>query len=316
MKKFIVLAAVSCTFIMCKKGEAAQTEIEKTVKTADSAAATAAEAVGNAHTTISKTLDSATIKIKDFENTKNDIQQKIESTSKIVDSLSDKIASTQLESKAERKDSAAKKSEKAVVKVAAPKVIRETKVIYKEKPNNDPYELNRSRDRMVKSGQISIKADHAETVKEIIKEEVLKNKGYIKSEDLTYIASADRYKEDQKVYTLEIKVPIQNFDHLMNGLNSNIGDIEAKNVQISGNTYVENAICSISVNLTDQADIKKEPETFGEKSLAAVSSGWGVILSVFLFILPLWPLFLIGGIGYYFYKKRNKSLPNRGSDLE
>jgi hypothetical protein len=53
----------------------------------------------------------------------------------------------------------------------------------------------------------------------------------------------------------------------------------------------------------------KAPETFGEKSLAAVSSGWSVITSIFLFILPLWPLFLIAGIGYYFYKKRVKTQP-------
>nr|WP_315029188.1 DUF4349 domain-containing protein [uncultured Chryseobacterium sp.] len=245
---------------------------------------------------------------------KNDIQQKIENTSKIVDSLSDKIASTKLESKVEKKDSTVRKAEKIIVNVPTPKVIRETKVIYREKPKNDSYELNVPKDRMTKSGQVSIKADNAETVKEIIKEEAIKNKGYIKSDDLTYIESADRRREDQKIYTMEIKVPIQNFDDLMNALNDSIGDIESKNVQVSGSQYTENTICSISVNLTDKTDIEKEPKTFGGKSLAAISSGWDVITSIFLFILPLWPLFIIGGIGYYFYKKKkNNNIPNQDS---
>ncbi|MCJ7935330.1 MAG: DUF4349 domain-containing protein [Chryseobacterium sp.] len=313
MKKLILLVAVSGTFIMCKKGETAQSGLERTIQSADSTATAATETIDHAHKTIDKALDSANIKIKDFENTKNDIQQKIENTSKIVDSLSDKIASTRLESRVEKKDSATKKSKKIVVNVPAPKVIKETKVIYKEKPKNDS-ELSLSENRMVKSGQLSLKAENAETVKEIIKEEVLKNKGFIKSEDLSYIESADRRKEDQKVYTMEIKVPMRNFDDLMDALSHNIGDIESKNVQVSGNNYTDHAICSISLHLTDQVETAKEPETFAEKSLAAVSSGWEVITSIFLFLLPLWPLFLMGGIGYYFYKKKSKNTPNTDSN--
>ncbi|ROI03900.1 DUF4349 domain-containing protein [Chryseobacterium sp. G0240] len=312
MKKFILLVTISSTFIMCKKGEVSRAGMNEAAHAVDSAAATATETLDNLSKTADKALDSASIKIKDFEDTKNDIQQKIKSTSKIVDSLSDKIASVKLESKPD-KDSAVKKSEKIVVNVPAPKIIKETKVVYKEKPKNDSYELNMPKDRMIKSGQISIKADNVETVKEIIKEEAIKNNGYIKSEDLSYIESADRRKEDQKVYTMELKIPIQNFDNLMNALSNTIGGIESKNIQVSGNNYIENSICSISINLTDKAEMKKEPVTFGEKSLAAVSSGWDVITSIFLFILPLWPLFLIGGIGYYFYKKRNKNIPNNDS---
>lgn len=312
MKKFILLVAISSTFIMCKKGDTVQSQIEKTIQAADSTATTATEAVDNANNIISTTLDSAHIKIKDFENTKNDIQQKIEHTSKVIDSLSDKIAATKLKSKVE-KDSAVKKSEKIIVNVPAPKVIKETKVIYKEKPRNDSYELDMFKNRMVKSGQISIKADHAETAKEIIKEKAIKNNGYIKSEDLSYIESADHRHGDQKIYTLDIKVPIQNFDRLMDDLNHNIGDIESKNIQVSGNNYMDNAICSILVSLTDKTEVEKEPENFGEKSLTAILSGWDVITSIFLFILPLWPLFLIGGIVYYFYKKRNKNVPNNDS---
>ena len=304
MKKIVLLVAVSGTFIMCQKQTSKFEEVSNSI---DSASTVAANAIDQASKTTDQALDSASIKIKDFENTKNDIQEKIENTSKIVDSLSDKIASTKLESKIEKKDSV-KKSEKTVVNVPAPKVIKETKIVYKDKPKNDSYEL---KDRMVKSGYLSIKADHAETAKEIIREEALRNNGYIKSENLSYIESANPREENQKLYTLDIKVPIQHFDELMEALNSNLGNIDTKDVQVSGHQYKDNTICSINIHIADKTGVEKEPKTFGRKSLAAIESGWEVITSLFLFILPLWPLFLIGAIGFYFYKKRNTNIPDK-----
>lgn len=308
MKKFILLVALSSTFIMCKKGEAAKSQIEDTLHSVDSAASAVTETANDINSTASRVLDSANIKIKDFEDTKGEIQQKIDNTSKMVDSISDKISSIKLESKIEKKDSTEKKAEKIVVNVPAPKVIKETKVVYKDKPQNDSYEL---KNKMVKTGILSIKADNAETVKEFVREETIRNNGYVKGEELSYITveAANRefsYPENsQRVYYMDIKVPIRNFDQLMNDL-SNIGDIETKNIQVSGNNYADNTLCTITMTLTDQSGYEKEPKNFGEKSLAAISSGWDVITSIFLFLLPLWPLFLIAGIGYYFYKKRSK----------
>ncbi|KMQ60016.1 hypothetical protein ACM46_17345 [Chryseobacterium angstadtii] len=308
MKKFILVLAVSGTFIMCKKGEAAHSKIENTLHAADSTAAAVNETVNSISHAADRVLDSASIRVKDFEDTKGEIQQKIENTSKIVDSLSDKIASTKLESKIEKKDSAEKKTEKVVVNVQAPKVVKETKIVYKEKPKNDGYEL---KNRLVKTGNLSIKADNTDTVKELVREETLRNNGYVKSEELSYVTAEPVRKESsytentQKMYALEIKVPIRNFDSLMNDL-SGIGQTESKNIQVSGNSYEDNTLCNITVTLTDTSDYEKEPKTFGEKSLAAVSSGWSVITATLLFLLPLWPLFLIAGIGYYFYKKKSK----------
>lgn len=311
MKKFVLLVAISSTFIMCKKSEAAHSQIEDTLHAADSAATEFHETVNSINQTADKMMDSAHVKIKDFEDSKGEIQQKIESTAKIVDSLSDKIASTKLESKIEKKDSADKKTEKVVVNVPAPKVIKETKIIYRNQSKNDSYELNAPKNIMVKTGLLSVKADNAETVKELVKEETIKNNGYVKSEELSYVSAEpvrheSAYPEtNQKVYYMDIRVPIRNFEDLMNDL-SRIGEVDNKNIQVSGNHYTDNTLCTITVTLTDQSDIEKEPKTFGGKSLAAISSGWGVITSVFLFILPLWPLLLIGGIAYYFYKKKNK----------
>ncbi|MGE8554451.1 MAG: DUF4349 domain-containing protein [Chryseobacterium jejuense] len=314
MKKFILLITISGAFIACsQKGEVSKSKIEETVNSIDSAATVASDAVDNASKTATQALDSASIRIKDIEGAKNDIQEKIESTSKMVDSLSDKIASTKLESKVEKMDSIVKKSEKVATTVPTPKVIKETKIIYKEKPNNDSYELNVPKDKMVKTGYLVVKADNVETVKEIIREEAIKNNGYIKSENQSYIESANQRDENQKIYSLNIKVPIQHFDGLMEALNSNIGDIETRDIQVTGRNYADNTICSIDVNITDKTEAEKEPKTFSGKSLAAIESGWDVITSIFLFLLPLWPVFLIGGIGYYFYKKKQNNIPNKDS---
>ncbi|AZA93178.1 Uncharacterised protein [Chryseobacterium nakagawai] len=314
MKKFILLVAISGTFIACsQKGGASQSNIEDAAHSIDSVASVASDAIDNASKTANQALDSASIRIKDIEGAKNDIQDKIENTSKMVDSLSDKIASTKLESKIEKKDSTVKKAEKVATNVPAPKVIKETKIIYKEKPKNDSYELNMPKDKIVKTGYLVVRADNAETVKEIIREEAIKNNGYVKSENQSYIESANPRDENQKVYSLNIKVPIQHFDGLMEALNSNIGDIETRDIQVTGRNYADNTICSIDINITDKTASEKEPKTFGGKSLAAIESGWDVITSIFLFLLPLWPVFLIGGIGYYFYKKKKNNISNQDS---
>ncbi|AZB36495.1 DUF4349 domain-containing protein [Chryseobacterium bernardetii] len=315
MKKYILLVAISGAFIACsQKGEVSQSKIEEVIHSADSAATVASEAIDQAGKTADQALDSASIRIKDIEGAKNDIQDKIERTSKMVDSLSNKIASTKLESKIEKKDSATKKPERTATHVPAPKVIKETKIIYKEKPQNDSYELSMPKDKMVKTGYLVVRADHVETVKEIIREEAIKNNGYVKSENQSYIEAANPRDENQKIYSLNIKVPIQHFDGLMEALNSNIGDIETRDIQVTGRNYADNTICSIDVNITDKTEAEKEPKTFGGKSLAAIESGWDVITSIFLFLLPLWPVFLIGGIGYYFYKKKkNSNIPHQDS---
>jgi hypothetical protein len=307
MKKFILIVAVSSTFIMCKKGEAAASKLENAVNSADSAVSAASEKINDVHEKANAALDSANVKIKEFENTKNEVKEKIENTSKIVDSLSEKISSVKLETK---KDSA-KKEEKIVVNVPAPKVIKETKIIYKDKPKNENYELNVPKNKLVKTGVLELTVDDAETAKEIVKEEVSKYDGFVRSENISL------NNDEKKIAYLKVKVPIQKFDDLMEDLSYNLGKIENKSIELSGQDFVQNTMCEVDITLYGKAggySENKEPKTFGEKSFAAISSGWEVIISILLFILPLWPLFLILGIGYYFYKRRGKNTTNNDSN--
>ncbi|RKS97678.1 DUF4349 domain-containing protein [Chryseobacterium defluvii] len=312
MKKFILLVAVSSTFIMCKKGEVSQSQIEDAIKSADSVATVATETVNSVQNSADKILDSANVKIKEYEETKEDIKEKIESTTKSIDSLSDKIASVKLESKPEKKkDTTDKKTEKIVVNVPAPKVIKETKVVYKDKPKNDSYELNMPKNRMIKTGTLELSVNDAETAKEIVKEEVRKYDGYIKSENISL------HTNEKKIAYLKVKVPIQKFEYLMDDI-GNMGQIENKGIEVSGQDFAENTMCDLDITLYGTSESyaeNKEPETFSEKSFAAISSGWNVITSIFLFLLPFWPLFLMAGIGYYLYKKKKaQDSPDRSNE--
>jgi len=306
MKKYLLLVAVSSTFIMCKKEEASTSQMENNVTSADSVMSNVTEKVNSVSTDAETVFDSASIKIKDFEKTKNDVAEKIESTSKSIDSISDKIANMKLESKIGKKDSLNTKSEKIVVNVPAPKIIKETKIIYKDKPKANSEILAVSKNRLQKTGVLELNVNNTETAREIVKEQVKKYDGLIRSENISL------NNNDKKIAYLKVKVPIQKFDYLMDDLSYNIGEVENKGIDVSGENFVNNTLCDVEITLygnDENLALKDQPEGFGAKSLAAVSSGWNVITSIFLFILPLWPLFLIAGIAYYFYKKRNNNLP-------
>ncbi len=303
MKKFILLVAVSGTFIMCKKGEAVSSQLENTVNSADSTVTEVPEKISNMNNQANAAIDSANVKIKDFQDTGNEVKENIKNTSKIIDSLSEKISSVKLESKTEKKDSARKEG-KIIVQVAAPKVIRERKIVYKNQSKKENNEANIQRNRLIKKGIIDLTVNDAETAKEIVKEEVAKYDGFVRSENISV------QNDDKKTAYLKVKVPVQKFDYLMSDLSYNLGKVENKSIEVSGINAIENSLCEIDITLYGQESemtADKKNESFGDQSFAAISSGWNVITSIFLFVLPLWPLFLIAGIGYYFYKKRKES---------
>lgn len=308
MKKFILLVAVSSTFVMCKKGEAATSQLENAINSTDSTVSNVSEKINSINHEANAVFDSANIRIKDFEKTKSEAVQRMEITSKSIDSLSEKISNMKLESKLENKDSLKKNTEKIVVNVPAPKIIKETKIIYKDKPKNEEPV---SKDRMSKTGVLELNVNDAETTKETVKELVKKYDGFVKSENISL------NNDDRKIAYIKVKVPIQKFDYLMDDLSFNIGNVENKSIDVNGQDFVNNTMCDLEITLygnSENALVKSEPETFGGKSFAAVSSGWNVITSIFLFILPLWPLFVIAGIGYYFYKKKaNKHSENNSN---
>ena len=304
MKKIILTLTVCSMFTMCKKGEAANSSIDSTSGETDSTIADITEKLNDSKNEVKSVYDSASIKIKDFDKTKSKAMETIEETSKSIDSLSKKISSLKLESKTSAKDSSNQSNEKIAVKNSAPKIIKETKVIYK----NAPKPKEPSLDKLTKNAEIEINVDNTESSKNTVKQLLSRYDGFLKSENTS------SNNNDKQIAYIKAKVPIQQFDYFIDDLSDHLGIVQNKNIEVHGKDYLNNTLCDVEITLYGYSDNKNkaaEEKSFGNKSLAAVSSGWNVITSIFLFILPLWPLFVLGGLGYYFYKRNlNKKSDN------
>lgn len=59
-------------------------------------------------------------------------------------------------------------------------------------------------------------------------------------------------------------------------------------------------------------DDEDNTPSFGSELVDSLSDGWAIIKFLVLFLLRLWPFFILGGAGYFFYKKR-KGVSNTSS---
>jgi hypothetical protein len=133
----------------------------------------------------------------------------------------------------------------------------------------------------------------------------------------------ESYSENEGIAKeyITAKVPLYNFNNLVNNL-ANLGAVQTKTTDSRGKDYDSNQMCDVEITLVDHSisnssvtptedlDIvngdEKKDETFGDKSEGAFMKGFGVIGSLFLALLPFWPIFLIAGIVWYFVAKKNK----------
>ncbi|WP_312078575.1 DUF4349 domain-containing protein [Chryseobacterium sp.] len=301
MKKAILLLALSSTFIMCKKGDGTTQSLSETLKSADSSITEISDKAEKLQNETEAALDSAQVKIKDFDKTSQDLKEKFEKTASSVDSLGEKISSVKFESKSVAdKDSAEKKEEKIVVNVPAPKVIKETKIVYQNKnsENSKPVQSN----ILKKTANIEISVDDTYGAKNYIEEQLRKYDGNLKSENIRV------NNDDTKTAYLRVQIPLDKFEYFMDDASFNLGNVIDKTIDSSGERYFANTKCDIEITLygneKNAGTIASKPETFGGKFSSGIDSGWDVLTGIFLFFVPFWPLFLAGGIGYYLYKKR------------
>jgi len=286
---------------MCKKSELEQAN--NTIASADSLVDNVSESVAKFDSTANTIVDSVNLKAKDLINNKEEIEKAFENSKNKIDSISENVEKFKKEIE-DKKISSNMDSIKNSIKKEIPKPKKETvtKIIYKETPKqNDPSKPA----SMMKKGYIEINVDDMASGKYLVQEQIRKYDGTIKTENLI---SNDEFQ----TYYITAKVPLQRFDYLVEEL-ADLGTIKNKNVEIVGSDYNQNKMCDIEItmygNKLQPAD-DDENKSFGDKSIDAVSSGWKVIGSILLFLLPFWPLFLLAGIGYYFYIKKNSKTQN------
>jgi len=284
------------TLTMCKKSDIQ--EANNTIANADSLVQNTAESVEKFDAAANTLLDSVNLKAKDLIKNKEEIEKAFEDSKNKIDSISENVEKFKKDIE-EKKLSSNIDSIKNSIKKEIPKPVTKTvnKIVYRDKPKQDSTPKPAS---MLKKGYIEINVDDIATGKALVQDQIRKYDGIIKTENLI---SNDEFQ----TYFITAKVPLQKFDYLVEEL-SDLGSVKNKNVEIVGNDYNQNRMCDIEITMYGNKLYPTEDEkdqSFGSKSLDAVSSGWDVIGSILLFLLPFWPVFLIAGIAYYFYKKKN-----------
>lgn len=292
------MAAVSCSFVMCKKGESGESNVANFENTMDSVTlnntkeAAASIELDTTSQTISKIPESVNEKIRN--------QKIVETDTKKIDSIKESIAKTEVKAEKMIFDTV-KKTEKPIQINMQPTTIKkETKIVYRELPKVTPKQKEISTNPVKKSGSVEIGVDDMNAAKSIAVYEIGKYDGTIISENV-------QSNDDMQLVYYKISVPLQKFDYLVEGL-ENIGTLENKNLETTGANFSKNTMCSLEITLYNKnknlSAAGIENKGFGNRTINAIASGWNVLENIFLFLLPSWPLFLIGTGIYFYYKNR------------
>lgn len=293
MKKLVLIASVMFVVTSCNKSDVSDAQSKL-----DSTSTVVNEKIDAVSDIANSVLDSSQVRIKDIQGIGEDAQKTIEETKKMVDSVSEKLSNIKLESKI-KTDSAKKEIPQVIVNVPTPKVVKETKIVYKDHPKAEspkPVEAD-----IVKRAAVNINVENLNIAKESLLDQVHRYDGYVKTED---ISNNNGWETGYFV----INLPTSKFDYFIDDISSKIGKIDSKNIETTGTKNNESSISRIEINLFESnkaAGIAGKPKGFGGKFTDGISSGWEVLTTIFLFLIPFWPLYLIAGIGYYFYKKKN-----------
>ncbi|WP_379963784.1 DUF4349 domain-containing protein [Epilithonimonas sp. UC225_85] len=308
MKKLILTAAVLSTLTMCKKADLEQAN--NTISSTDSLVDKVSENVEKFDSAANTIVDSVNLKAKDLIKNKEEIEKAFDNSKQKIDSIADDVAKFKKDID-DKKISSNIDSVKNSIKKEISKPGKEivTKIIYKNRPKEI---VTPKPSLMVKKGSLEINVDDISTAKYLVQNEIRKYDGTVKTENLI---SNDEFQ----TYYITAKVPLQKFDYLLEDL-ANLGIVKNKNVEIIGDHYSENRLCSLAITLYENNNVatieNEKDKSFGERSVAAISSGWNVIGGILLFLLPFWPLFLIAGFGYYFYKKKKSKTQDQQENKE
>ncbi|GGP01890.1 hypothetical protein GCM10010992_04080 [Cloacibacterium rupense] len=287
MKKTIALAAITLSIVACNKSEMANQNSSET----NNASEIAEEKITN--------TDSASISVNENVKIGQEVAQKIHEkvineTNKSIDSLA---KTSQIIPEVIDETPPEVEEKKVVNTPPKPQIIKETKIIYKEKPSIKPSTLN----PIKKYGNLTFSVDDNEAAISEVRYLVKKYDGKIKSENLT------SNNENNTNYIIA-KIPLKEYDYLIEDLMNNLGTLNDKTLEIKGDDYQPNQLCDVEITLysknTTFTKSENEPKTFGEKAINAVKTGWEVIGNILLFFLPFWPLILLIAFGYFYFKKK------------
>lgn len=160
-------------------------------------------------------------------------------------------------------------------------------------------------DPLVKTAKMQVVVSDLANAKSILKQQLRDHNSDLVTED---------YSQNEGIQEehLTIKVPLKDFDALMGNL-ANLGDVRMKNTVSEGTEYKPEQMCDIEITLTGSENTAQtlpatdKDTTFGEKSSGAFMRGFKVFGDIILAALPFWPIFLIGGLVWYFVRRNQKN---------
>ncbi len=300
MKKLLILSIALLGLASCSKNEISQAR--DTINKVDSTYTSVSNQIKTTDSIVSSVRDSAQVKIEKFQKDKDKIQESfkktIDSTEKILKGYSE--IPKQMDSLQKVADEKIRQAQEKTEKI-----VKETKIIYRDKP----VATSEAKEPVYKevlplvqetSARVSLDVPVVSEAKEQIRNLVNKYDGTLKSEQISINTGTENGY-------FQIRLPQEKLEYFLSDL-QNFGTIQQKdieNVYPNGNSV---QITNLSLSIKNQpiATSSNEDESFSNKSASAFGKGWNVLQEIFLFLIPFWPIFLIGGILFYIVRKNKK----------
>lgn len=334
MKNIFFSVCLFGLLISCDKNAIQQTS--DSIKNADSLLTKANDGLSTLDS-ISKTINDSDgiaqkVIIPEIEKQKKVIDSTIKSGGYQIDSINKEIekitknvvVGTEVVKTLDSANESLKKGESAikVLTKTADRILNQTKKQNPTAPQNNRSNSSQNqnnsvnvppvvqRNPLIKTAKIEVEVDDISAAKSILQQKVRENNADLISENYSQTEGF------QREY-LSVKVPLQNYDRLVAELSNEMGTVRSKETDSEGLDYVSGQMCDVEITLVHKENsavnpINKDnpdenPDSFSSKSSNAFMDGFKVLGTVMLAILPFWPLFLIGGIVWYFVR-RNKKL--------
>ncbi|WP_027376392.1 DUF4349 domain-containing protein [Kaistella palustris] len=169
---------------------------------------------------------------------------------------------------------------------------------------------------VTKTAALEIEVDDLSAAKATLKQKVRENNADLVSENFSSTEGVQRNR-------LSIKVPLQNFDDLVNTISSQLGDVRMKSMTSEGTDYQSAQMCDVEITLVQNEKMAGEQfgteagktDSFGSKSSGAFMQGFDLVKKMVLALLPFWPFFLIAAaVLFFILKSRRKKEISRAKD--
>lgn len=339
MKNLFLSVLVGAALFSCSKTEIQQTTDQ--IKRADSLFRTANEGIKTLDS-ISKTINDSNgiarkVIIPEIEKQKKMIDSTIKSGNYKIDSINkdlEKITKhvktgTEVAKTLDSANQALKNGENAisVLTKTADKILKQTKpktstVPPSSAPNSSATEQNQAqttppqntvvvppvieKNPLVKTARLEINVKNLSNAKALLQQHIRDTNGDLVTENYSSNEGV------QKEY-ITAKVPLKNFEQLVSSASGDLGEVKMKNTESEGTDYLPNQMCDVEITLvqnelteSSKADESVTADDNKDSYGNAFMKGFKVLGDGLLFLLPFWPVFLIGGLAWYFISRNKK----------